>query len=596
MAIPQQSDLENFIDFLYEGLEGYVYVVAKEPGDSNSWDQVFFEWPEQRNIMVKAINQYSPSHEIYIAPAIFGSKNATKENFKATNVLWTEFDGNTPDSFDIPPSYLVRSSEPGHEHVYWKLDNPLLNLEAVEDYNRRICHKYGADNSAWDVNQVLRPPYTINHKRGSVPVTVINAVESLSFHLSVFDTLAPAPEKSVDYTLWNKLDLPKLNTVIYQNRFGPDFQAVFEKQREEVLDRSTTLTHAAFMCAEAGLNDKEIYVIIEHLATRWGKFEHHTPTSKARQLVGIIEHARIKHPHSNYSDFDQVFVYSPKALLETDIKVDWIIENMLMKSGVMQLVGPSGIGKTQFSMQVMFHLAVGKPFLHYEICGGPKKVAFFSLEMPDVEVKAFLQAQYPTLLEKFTEEEMELLNQNITILPFGEMLPMNTERGQDIFIKYLEDYKWDIIFVDSTGKSIMGNISSSEVVQAWINHNDKVRKRYGCALWYIHHLRKPAPGTTNYGDQSDVYGDQYIVASATSVYSMLFTKEPGVLRVRNPKNRHAKAEDDYLIRRIEGLDFEYEGLAPAKPAKAAKTMNPLEQITKAYLDKQDDPTQFKDFS
>jgi hypothetical protein len=597
MVIPQPSDLENFIEFLFEGLEGYMYVVAKRPehGDDctdklcKCWDQVFFEYPEQVPHAIRAINKFSPTTEIYLAPALFKSKqNAQKDNVKCTQVLWCDFDGNTPVDFDIPPSYIIRTSEPGHEHVYWKLDTPLMDVETIEDFNRRLTFKYAADNSGWDANQVLRPPYTTNHKRGSLSVTITKAQPDLSCNLSVFDDLAPAPEKSVDYSLWEKLDLPSLNDVIYRNRFGPDFKHLFEKQKAEVNDRSASLTNMAYICAEANLSDSEIYVVISHLADRWEKFKHHTPSSRARQLISIIEHTRIKYPHSNYNELDRVFEYSPKTLLETDIQVEWAIPNMLMKNGVMLLAGRSGIGKSQLSIQFMAHLAAGKDFLHYEV-EKPQKIGFFSLEMGDMELKHLLQSMYPQWQQVFTPEELNLLNENLKLLPFGESLPLNSTHGQDILIQYLEAHQWDGIFVDSVGSAILGNISSSETVQAFTNFNDKVRKRYGCFLWYVHHFRKPASGTTHSGSQEDLFGDQYLTARATSVYTLTPAKS-GLIRIRNPKNRHAAEESPYLIKRELGLTFSHQGIENEVPVTGvvemlADNLTKTKKLTKAEQEK-----------
>lgn len=558
LKVPQPQELEEFLDFLYEGLEGYLYVVAKVPDNPDSWDQVFFEYPTQTSVAIKAINAYSKTHEIYIAPALFRSQNAQKENVKATNVLWCDFDGNTPESFDIPPSLVVRSSEPGHEHTYWKLDAPLGDISCIEEYNRRLCYKYGADNSGWDANQVLRPPYTINHKRQGAGVTILQKEEGLHYNLSVFDTLAPAPEKNVDYALWEKLDLPSLNDVIYRNKFGPDFKALFEKNKNEIHDRSASLTNMGFICAEAGLTDAEIYVILSHLAERWEKFKHHTASSRARQLLGIIEHTRIKYPNSNMGMFEQVFEYSPKALYEADIQVDWAVDGMLMKGGILILAGESGIGKTQIFLQLMAHLAVGKPFLHYQITE-PQKVGFFSLEMNQTELHEFLQSMYPAWVNEFTPEEVQLLNSNMTIIPFGEQLPLNTTQGQAIFVQYLEAYQWDGVFVDSIGAAIVGNISNGETVQAFNNFSKKITKRYNCYLAYVHHFRKPPPGTRQSGGQSDVYGDQYLIANASSLYTVMKAKD-GLIRVKNPKKRLAVTEETYLIKREEGLTFSYQGV------------------------------------
>ena len=535
-----------------------MYVVAKEPDNPESWDKVFFQYPEQIDVAVKAINTYSPSHEIYIAPALFKSKSALKENVWGTNVLWADFDGNTPNQFDIPPSLIVRSSEPGHEHVYWRLDQPLHDIDKIEEYNRRLTFKYEADNSGWDANQVLRPPTTKNHKRNGLPVGILQQEEGLQFNIAIFEDLVPAPAKNVDYSMWAKMTLPSLNDVIYSHKFGPDFRAVFEKSKDEVTDRSAALSNLAFICAETGLDDKEIFVVISNAAERWEKFKHHRPNDRTKNLLGIIEYVRIKVPKETTTGFDEVFEYSPLSLLNSDLKVEWAIPGMLMKNGIMVLTGPSGIGKTQFSMQFMAHLAVGKPFLNYEI-DAPQKVIFFSLEMGDVELKAFMQSFYPGWVNEFTPEELDLLNKNLVILPFGEPLPLNLPLGQEVFLTFLNKHKPDGIFIDSMGSAIAGNSSDLNIVQPFTAFNDRVRKRHNLFLWYVHHFRKPPPGQKHTGGQADSYGDQSLISRATSNYTMLKAKN-NTIRVKNPKNRHAPEQKDYLIQRKEHLTFEYMGI------------------------------------
>lgn len=553
VVIPADTELPQFINFLFDGLEGQMYVVAKEPNNPESWDQVFFDYPEQADTAIAAINKYSATHDIYIAPVLYKSQRAVKENFKVGQVFWCDFDGNKPESFDIPPSYDIYTSEGGHNHVYWRLDEPITDSEQIEDYNRRLTFKYDADASGWDVTQVLRPPYTLNHKRGGSSVYTSANPEGLQFNLSVFADLTPAPDRSVDFSLWEKLDLPSLEDVIYSHSFGPDFRRIFEMQREQVDDRSASLTSMAYTCAESGLSDKEIYVVLSHLATRWEKFKHHTSSSRARQLIGIIEHARIKYPDNNFGDIDQVFEYSPLGLLTTDIQVEWAIPGLLMKNGVMVMSGPGGVGKSQISMQFMAHLAMGIDFMDFKI-EKPQTVGWFSLEMGDMEIKSFLQGMYPVWKDKYGDDAIERLNKNWQILAFGEALGLNTTMGQAVFIKWLDERKWDGVFIDSVGSAIVGNINSAENVQPFTNFNDKVRKRYGCFLWYIHHFRKPPPGTKSSGGAEDSYGDVYITNRATTLVTVT-RKSDNTLRIKNPKNRHAKELPDFIIQRESGLFF-----------------------------------------
>lgn len=206
----------------------------------------------------------------------------------------------------------------------------------------------------------------------------------------------------------------------------------------------------------------------------------------------------------------------------------------------------------------MFHLAAGKNFLHYTI-PKPQKINFFSLEMGDIELKHLLSTTYATkMIEIFTPEEIILVNQNLKLLPFGESLPLNTQQGQDVFIEYMERDRPDGVFVDSVGSAVLGSINDGSNVQNLTNFNDKVRKRYNCFLWYIHHMRKQSQGNKSYGSGDDVYGDVYLTNRATSVYTMSNAKD-GLIRVRNTKQRHSIKEDPYLLERVLNGSFEYKG-------------------------------------
>jgi hypothetical protein len=69
------------------------------------------------------------------------------------------------------PTLRIQSSIPGHEHVYWKLSEFLDNPSLLEERNRSLAYLMHADTSGWDADQILRPPFTHNHKRDK-PVTI----------------------------------------------------------------------------------------------------------------------------------------------------------------------------------------------------------------------------------------------------------------------------------------------------------------------------------------------------------------------------------------------------------------------------------------
>lgn len=541
----QNSELHNFIEFLYGDLNGLAYIATKNPDNPLEWNTHFFQYPAESHRMETVILQNSDTSEVYISPALYKEPRPIRENVKCSNVVWTEFDGDAPSLEDYanPPSLIVRSSSERNQHVYWRLSEPIYDVDTLEQVNRNITYAMGADSSAWDATQVLRPPSTKNHKRGTDVTLVVDS--ATSYDVAVFDTLPTAPEQ-IDTSNWQLGVLPDINDVILKYPFSPDLILLLKKEKDEVKDRSASLMNLAYGCAEMGLSDAEIFVMLKLADDRWGKFKDRRDRNK--RLAHIITVARHKHP-AEESGEQFTFALDFLSFLNTDIEIDWVIEGMLMEQGSMLFVGPSGIGKTQLSLQFMIHLALGKDFLHYKIAR-PFKILFLSLEMGFGELKVFVE----DMAKELTNDELLLLQENLILVPHGEKWALNTPVGQHELIKLMEDIQPDGLFTDSVGSAIQGNISDDETIMGLVDFNDRLRKKYGCFVWYIHHLRKKTNGGHAPSDQDDVYGNQYLVNRATSSYALLFAKN-GKIKVRNFKNRLAKKEEDYIVERRENYQF-----------------------------------------
>ncbi len=230
------SDLDYFLDFLFEGLEGYAYLVLQEPGNKESWNSQMYQWPEQRELLKHYIIVGFEKFEVYLAPVLYtDTSNAQRPNVKVSNVVWTEFDGNTPEDWgDYPPSLIIQSSEKGHEHVYWRLNRPLWGPDEIENFTQRITYNFSADSSAWDATQVLRPPGTFNHKR-SLGTSIQSVSENIYDH-SVFDVLAPAPV--VEQKYGNLVNFPPYTQLYLSTHLRSRWlNSLSEKVLKKVSDR-----------------------------------------------------------------------------------------------------------------------------------------------------------------------------------------------------------------------------------------------------------------------------------------------------------------------------------------------------------------------
>jgi len=162
-------ELGEFFDWLWEDRDAWVYFPLKHP--DNSFEKYFFHWPAQRRGAINfVLKNAATSSDVYYAPAMFTRSNPRKEYVLGSNVLWVDFDGNAPKVWptDVAPepTLVLQSSLDTNQHCYWRLDTFLSDVDLLEDRNRALALALHADTSGWDADQILRPPHTINQKRG----------------------------------------------------------------------------------------------------------------------------------------------------------------------------------------------------------------------------------------------------------------------------------------------------------------------------------------------------------------------------------------------------------------------------------------------
>jgi hypothetical protein len=171
------DELGEFFDYIWGDTEGFVYLpIQPDPYGPTDWQGFMFQWPKQRAGVVRHVLRHAATKaNVFYSPAVFKAASPKKEAVLGSWVRWVDFDGNAPDSWEtleIPyPSLRVQSSLPGHEHVYWKLEEFLDDIPVLEDRNRSIAYMLKADTSGWDADQILRPIHTINRKR-DLPVVI----------------------------------------------------------------------------------------------------------------------------------------------------------------------------------------------------------------------------------------------------------------------------------------------------------------------------------------------------------------------------------------------------------------------------------------
>lgn len=561
--------LTQFFDKIWGDVEGLVYIARKSgPADAATWQRGFFKWPEKKKFVVDTVLLAdTQGKEVYFSPALWSDPKISKESFKGTRVLWADFDGSAPEwgapSTDSsadgpvgavpgPPTVEVQSSTEDHRHVYWMLEEFTTDVQFVENTNRAIAYAYGADTSGWDAEQILRPPFTTNHKRNQ-PVLIARFDES-TYPATGFNGFKPVKEYIVDEIKTSELPDPVATIAKYT--WESDTADLLNRESVDEGSRSSAMMRIAYYCAERGMSDVESYSILFWLDEKWGKFKHRTDRQK--RLADLVNKARQKYPHGVDSvgfsgllgenqpepTVNEQLHWRWADFLSADIRVSWVFEGLLQEEGIGILVSPGGVGKSQFSIQLGAAASLQKEFLGHPATG-QYRTGFLSCEMGPVRLKSLMS----TIGQGYTPEETATLQENFVLSPLGQGIPLKVEAGRNWLRKYLDDYSIEFLVVDSLGKVVED-----------LNDDAEVRKVYGflqslrVPVWVIHHTRKAQEGNKKPNKLGDVYGSQYITSEPDYVGSLW--KEEGYLEWSHLKNRMAEENAPMNIARTPYLSFE----------------------------------------
>lgn len=576
MTISDDSPVEglgSFFDAVWQDTTGYVYLPTRDI-TSDTWKKWFFEWPKHREHIIKhVLVSTAQGLDSYFAPAIFKEPTRPiKENIKGSSVIWAEFDGSAPEKWvpadegeqgtgglsGIPgPSVRVQTSTDGHEHVYWRLNEFTEDIEFIEGSNRSITYTLRADTSGWDINQILRPPYTTNYKH-NLPVTLVTN-DSVSYNHDSFAQLKTAL-KLVSEAIDTE-NLPKVEWLIAKYRWDEEHFRLFMDTGVTLTEnkqRSHALMRLGYYCTEQGMLDEEIYSILSSAADRWGKFTGRLDRKK--RLIDIVNRARQKHPvaletltfktlQGEEDTTGLQYIYGFQEFLDSDIQVEWAIEGFIEKGGMGMVSAAPGVGKTQLSLQLAIDCALGIEFLTWKPVK-PMKIVFFSLEMGHVGLKIFSEL----IAKEYSEEQRVILQENLKIVPLGQSLPIDRADSKQFIESMLQEIQPDGIVIDALGKLISGELKE-ETARKVNDYMGALRSKYGLFVFLVHHNIKANSDNKKPNKLEDVFGSTYITADMTTVLTLWKNPDDKTVELNQVKARFTEEAPMKLLMRNEHLMF-----------------------------------------
>lgn len=609
--------LSQFFEYIWGDVDGLVYVPTKDA--TNKWHKTYFPWPLFKESVVQHVLLNSADKDVYYSPALYkntpeviakikAKEPTSKEDILGSNVAWVEFDGNAPNEWTdlvreaaggrserLPgPSLRVQSSKPGNQHVYWKLKEFTSDISFIETINRTVAYMVKADTSGWDINQVLRPIETQNHKPGYGTDNKVFVYDqsNAEYPSSSFSHFEPVREY-INESL-NEDEIPDPLQVIAKYSWATDDAELLNKSLEELnaRDRSGALMRIGFLGAEKGLSDEEIYSLLLFCDEKWGKYKDRHNRKSA--LVTIINRARQKYPHAKEdvtfaglvgtnteTEVQPKLVYGFNELLATNIHIDWMIDGLIPAQGLGMIASAPGVGKTQFTMGLGMACAIGKPMLSYAPTR-KHKVLFVSLEMNLPSLKYFADTMAPA----YNEQEREDLQRNFLMFPWGMPIDFMKEESRKGFESIVESERPEGIYIDSLQKIYLGDLSKDEIrgVYTYLSY---LRQKFNLYVWLIHHDRKATEGNKRPRDLSDIYGSTYITAEPDSVLH-LWRSNPSsnIIELRPLKMRLSATPEPIHITRNQHLGFQvateqeeseanFSGLQPSSNTRSEDSFNPF---------------------
>jgi len=162
----------------------------------------------------------------------------------------------------------------------------------------------------------------------------------------------------------------------------------------------------------------------------------------------------------------------------------------LCRGGGLLLVGPTGIGKSSFSMQAMILWAIGKP------CFGitparPLKSLLIQAENDDGDLAEFRDGVIAGL--ELTPAEVALARQHVFVR--RESVATGAEFFSKVVGPLLEHHKPDLLWIDPALAYLGGDTNSQAEVGAFLrNMLNPLLQKHQCGGIVVHHTNKPPTG------------------------------------------------------------------------------------------------------
>ena len=245
--------------------------------------QRFYQYPSEFDEAMARLPLWSGGRDEYLCAHLLSRKERSKDAALSIWSLYADIDDAPIPVGDLRPSVLIESS-PGRHQGHWLLDRP-LDPAVAEELNERLTLAIGADESGYDLTQLLRPAGTVNHKREELFTVRLVEANMHTVDPNELDRILPPLPAKASGKPRTKAGAGAANeTPTDDGTAAPpvrlDGEALrrwrgeIPKMRDGRVDRSRSLAAIAYDLAWANASQEAIYdALVERDATLgWDKY------------------------------------------------------------------------------------------------------------------------------------------------------------------------------------------------------------------------------------------------------------------------------------------------------------------------------------
>lgn len=431
--------------------------------------------------------------DIYFCPHGFNKPTRRKEFAVMPNLLWADLDEADPRTIKYKPTIAIESS-PGRFVGLWFTDKPIS-----EELNQRLSYAVGADNSGWDLTQVLRVPSTTNYKYHSMPRVRILWTDGPSYKVSTLDR-----------------DLPELEGSSYSGELG-DAPKLFKKYerklphwlRRELISgkptegkRSEMLWKITQTLIECGVPSDDVFVMIK--ASPWNKFagRRSEDVQLQREIDKSLNKRFVNKRKPTDNDEDDAegepefrLIFKRMSEVEEE-EIDWLWYPYLALGELTILEGDPGIGKSfvmqRIAQMVCDGMDLPNPYPAEEREAIKGQVVYFDMENSSGTVTK----------PRLTNSGLKNYD---SFIQCEEPFSIDNEEAWDEICNYLEQERPKLIVFDTLNTYLGGAdaFKGHEVASTFARFRE-LAKRYNCAVCVLRHLTKSSKERALYRGQGSI--------------------------------------------------------------------------------------------